>query len=83
MPLAVPPASGASKPPSLSGISAKAGDDGTLAAAGEDAKREVAPRLLGFWRFFRAEAAHAARQALSGELAAASVVQKCPIHTHT
>ena len=30
----------------------------------------VAPRLLEFWRFFRSEAAHAARQALSGGLAA-------------
>lgn len=36
-------------------------------AAGEEAKALVAPRLLDFWRFFRAEAAHAARQALSGK----------------
>lgn len=35
--------------------------------AGEEAKALVAPRLLDFWRFFRAEAAHAARQALSGK----------------
>ncbi|KAL4440107.1 hypothetical protein ABPG75_003108 [Micractinium tetrahymenae] len=32
---------------------------------GEEAKALIAPRLLDFWRFFRSEAAHAARQALS------------------
>lgn len=36
---------------------------------GEEAKALIAPRLLDFWRFFRSEAAHAARQALSGKRA--------------
>lgn len=34
--------------------------------AGEEAQALVPPRLLDFWRFFRSQAAHAARQALSG-----------------
>lgn len=30
-------------------------------------REQVVPRLLEFWSFFRSKAAHAARQALSGE----------------
>lgn len=55
-----------------------------LAAADAEAKALVAPRLLEFWRFFRAEAAHAARQALSGErprsMGAATVKRASQVH---
>ncbi len=47
----------------LAGIEAKCLLRG---AAGAELSKQVVPRLLEFWSFFKTKAAHTARQALSG-----------------